>query len=96
MFDHFVLQLLCCDTKYPGRSANRTTTSQASGQSRTDQSKTFITEMIHYKDNKVRTLNIITTNLIMLTLVFLQLKIQSSMMDNQSSITVEESSHSLP
>ena len=46
---------MCCDTKYPGRSANRTTTSQASGQSRTDQSKTFITEMIHYKDNKVRT-----------------------------------------
>merc|ERR1711981_887950 len=67
-------KLLCCDTKYPGRSANRTTTSQASAQSRTDQSKTFITEMIHYKDNKLR--------------------IQSNMMDNQSSITVEESSHS--
>ena len=46
-------KLLCCDTKYPGRSGNRTTTSQASGQSRTSQSKTFITEMIHYKDNKV-------------------------------------------
>ena len=46
-------KLLCCDTKYPGRSGNRTTTSQASAQSRTSQSKTFITEMIHYKDNKV-------------------------------------------
>ena len=70
MFDCFVLQLLCCDTKYPGRSANRTTTSQASAQSRTDQSKTFITEMIHYKENKVRTLNIITTIIIMITLFF--------------------------
>ena len=95
MFDCFVLQLLCCDTKYPGRSANRTTTSQASAQSRTDQSKTFITEMIHYKDNKVRRLNSII-RFSLLTLSLLQLRIQSNMMDNQSSITVEESSHSLP
>ena len=85
---------MCCDTKYPGRSANRTTTSQASAQSRTDQSKTFITEMIHYKDNKVRTLSHIISPRV--DPVLLQLRIQSNMMDNQSSITVEESSHSLP
>ena len=86
--------MLCCDTKYPGRSANRTTTSQASAQSRTDQSKTFITEMIHYKDNKVSRGD--SQHQTCLDSVLLQLRIQSNMMDNQSSITVEESSHSLP
>ena len=85
---------MCCDTKYPGRSANRTTTSQASAQSRTDQSKTFITEMIHYKDNKVSRED--SQHQTCLDSVLLQLRIQSNMMDNQSSITVEESSHSLP
>jgi len=48
-------KLLCCGNKSPGsRSGNRTTTSVASAQSRGSQSRTFITEMIHYKDNKLR------------------------------------------
>ena len=44
-------QLLCVE-KSQSRSGNRTTTSQASAQSRTSQSKTFITEMVQYKENK--------------------------------------------
>merc|ERR1712173_489608 len=41
---------LLCVEKSQNRSGNRTTTSQASAQSRTSQSKTFITEMVQYKD----------------------------------------------
>jgi len=58
-------KLLCCGNKSPGsRSGNRTTTSQASGvsHSRTSQSKTFITEMIHYKDNKMKFPSHLTEN----------------------------------
>jgi len=50
-------KFLFCGSKSGGsRSGNRTTTSQASGvsQSRGSQSKTFITEMVNYKDNKVK------------------------------------------
>lgn len=43
---------LLCVEKSQNRSGNRTTTSQASAQSRTSQSKTFITEMVQYKENK--------------------------------------------
>ena len=46
-----LFQLLCVE-KSQTRSGNRTTTSQASAQSRTSQSKTFITEMVQYKENK--------------------------------------------
>lgn len=44
-------KLLCVD-KSQARGGQRTTTSQASAQSRTSQSKTFITEMVQYKDGK--------------------------------------------
>jgi len=44
-------KLLCWD-KSRARGGQRTTTSQASAQSRTSQSKTFITEMVQYKEGK--------------------------------------------
>jgi len=44
-------KLLCVD-KSRTRGGQRTTTSQASAQSRTSQSKTFITEMVQYKEAK--------------------------------------------
>jgi len=44
-------KLLCVD-KSRARGGQRTTTSQASAQSRTSQSKTFITEMVQYKEGK--------------------------------------------
>lgn len=50
-------KLLCVD-KSVARGGQRTTTSQASAQSRTSQSKTFITEMVQYKEGQDKMLSL--------------------------------------
>ena len=45
-----IFQLVCYTKSGSARSGPRTTTSQASGQSRASQSRTLVTEMVHYRD----------------------------------------------